>query len=276
MNDLHRELAPISEAAWEAIEKEAKRTLTSCLAARRVIELSGPHGWPKGAISLGRIKELRSPGGGVQGRLRQVQPLVELRMPFELDRAELEAIGAGASDPDLDPLIDSASAIAAAEDRAVFYGYAEAGIAGLCPVAPGGPLTLTDEYERYPHVVAQALSRLRTEAIGGPYAIVLGPRCYTGLTETTVGGYPVIQHVQRLLDGPLVWGPAVDGAIVLSVRGGDFELIVGQDFSIGYLGHTEDKVRLYIQETVTFRTLTPEAAVPLVYAKTAGARKGRG
>jgi uncharacterized linocin/CFP29 family protein len=78
-----------------------------------------------------------------------------------------------------------------------------------------------------------------------------------------------MEHVRRLLDGPIVWAPAVDGAVVLSVRGGDFELTVGQDFSIGYLEHTASAVRLYLQESFTFRVLAAEAAVPLAYAKKA-------
>jgi uncharacterized linocin/CFP29 family protein len=75
----------------------------------------------------------------------------------------------------------------------------------------------------------------------------------------------VVEHVRRLLDGPIVWAPAVDGAVVLSLRGGDFELTVGQDLSIGYLEHTATSVRLYLQESFTFRVLEPEAAVPLTY-----------
>ena len=79
----------------------------------------------------------------------------------------------------------------------------------------------------------------------------------------------ILAHVQRLVDGPIVWAPAVDGAIVMSLRGGDFELVVGQDFSIGYLAHTEETVDLYIQESFTFRVLADEAAVPLRYATVA-------
>jgi uncharacterized linocin/CFP29 family protein len=60
----------------------------------------------------------------------------------------------------------------------------------------------------------------------------------------------------------------MEGAVVLSLRGGDFQLSVGQDFSIGYLNHSADTVRLYIQESFTFRVNTPEAAVALRYGKT--------
>ena len=156
-----------------------------------------------------------------------------------------------------------------AEDRAVFRGFAAAGIRGIAEEADGAKLMLTDDYQAYPGVVAEAINKLHFAGVQGPYGIALGPRCYTGLTKTTHGGYPVMEHVRRLLDGPIVWAPAVDGAVVLSLRGGDFELTVGQDFSIGYLDHSASSVRLYLQESFTFRVLAAEAAVPLAYAKTA-------
>jgi hypothetical protein len=114
--------------------------------------------------------------------------------------------------------------------------------------------------------LSEALQKLRGAGIGGPYVIALGPRCYTGLGKTLLGGFPVLEHLRRLVDGAIVSAPAVDGAVVLSTRGGDFELTVGQDFSIGYLDHTADAVRLYLQESFTFRLLSPEAAVPLANA----------
>lgn len=266
MNGLLRELAPLSAAAWSLIEDEAKRTLKLKLAARKLVAFSGPLGWDTAAVSAGRIERLReAPADGVEARLRRVQPLVELRIPFEVKREEMEAAGRGARDPDLDAVRHAAGAAALAEDRAVFHGYAGAGIPGLREAADALPLS--DNFEAYPGVVADAIQRLHAAGVGGPYAIALGPRCYTGLTKTTKGGYPVIEHVRRLLDGPIVWAPAVDGAVVLSLRGGDFELTVGQDFSIGYLEHSAASVRLYLQESFTFRIFSPEAVVPLKYAK---------
>ena len=158
---------------------------------------------------------------------------------------------------------------AIAEDRAVFRGFAAGAIRGIAEEAAAAKLPLTDDYQAYPAVVAEAVNKLQIAGVQGPYGIALGPRCYTGLTKTTQGGYPVIEHVRRLLDGPIVWAPAVDGAVVLSLRGGDFELTVGQDFSIGYLEHTASAVRLYLQESFTFRVLAAEAAVPLAYVKKA-------
>ena len=266
MNDLQRELAPISDKAWAEIEDEAKRTLKLMLAARKLVDFSGPLGWEMSALSLGRTRNAEGNlGEGVQARIRRIQPFIELRVPFELSRDELETVGRGARDPDLDPVRDAARRAAIAEDRVVFSGLADAAIEGIGTAAAETAVPIPASYENYPAAVAEAVNKLRTSGIIGPYAIALGPRCYTGLTRTTVGGYPVMEHVRRLLDGSIVWAPAVSGAIVLSMRGGDFELTVGQDFSIGYRDHSATAVRLYLQESFTFRVLSPEAAVPLIY-----------
>jgi uncharacterized linocin/CFP29 family protein len=268
MNDLHRELAPISDAAWAQIDREATRTLKLNLAARRLVDFVGPLGWEAGAVTLGRVQALpAAPGEGVVAAARQVLPLVELRAAVELARAELDAVDRGGRDPDLQPLVQAATRLARAEDGAVFHGYRAGGIRGIAEASPHAPLTISQQYERYPGTVAEATRRLREAGVEGPYAIALGPRCYEGLMQATErGGYPIIEIVHRLLDGPAVWAPGVNGAIVLSMRGGDFELTVGRDLSIGYASHTESHVRLYLVESLAFRVLTPEAAVALVYA----------
>jgi len=266
MNDLLREHAPISAEAWKEIDAEATRTLKTLLAARRLVDFNGPLGWSAAAIGTGRTEKLSTPlQDGVASRLRLAQPLTEIRIPFELSREELDAIGRGARDADLDPVRNAARAAAIAEDRAIFKGYPAAKIEGIFPASASQALSIPANYEAYPDVVAEATHRLRSEGVSGPYGIALGPRCYTGLTRTTDRGYPVINHVRALLDGPIVWAPAADGAVVMSLRGGDFELTVGQDFSIGYLDHTGTSVLLYLQETFTFRVLSPHAAVPLTY-----------
>jgi uncharacterized linocin/CFP29 family protein len=266
MNDLLRELAPVSAQAWNEIEAEAKRTLKAMLAARKLVDFSGPLGWEASTVGLGRAERLKAaPEKGVEARLRKAQPLVELRIPFELSREELEAVGRGAKDHALDPVREAARIAALAEDRAVFHGYPAAGIGGIVEAA-ARKCSVTEDYVAYLGSVAEATHKLRTAGVGGPYAAALGPRCYTGLTQTTIGGFPVIEHVRRLLDGPIVSAPAVDGAVVLSLRGGDFELTVGQDYAVGYLDHTATAVRLYLQQSFTFRVLSPDAAVPLAYA----------
>jgi uncharacterized linocin/CFP29 family protein len=232
------------------------------------VDFSGPLGWTASAVSTGRTQKLTpSLQEGVASRVREVQPLVEIRIPFEVQREELDMIGRGATDADLDAVRHAARAAAIAEDRAIFQGYSAAGIQGIFAASADQQLTIPDAYEGDPEIVAEATPRWRRQGVGGPNGIALGPRCYTGLTRSTSRGYPIIDHVRELLDGPIVWAPAADGAVVVSLRGGDFELTVGQDFSIGYLDHTGTSVLLYLQESFTFRVLSAEAAVPLTYAK---------
>jgi uncharacterized linocin/CFP29 family protein len=274
MDDLRRSLAPITDDAWRAIDQEIRGTLELMLAARRVVDFCGPRGWGYSAVSTGRVTACSSgPDGRVHGARRMVRPMVEFRAPFELSREELDSVPRGASNPDLGPAREAACRIAIAEDRTIFHGYSDGEIEGIFEAATHSALSISEDYEAYPGVVARALGILRNAGIGGPYAIVLGPKCYTGLTQTTVGGFPVIAHIQRLVDGPVVWAPGLAGATVLSLRGGDFELTVGRDFSVGYATHDEQVVELYVEESLMFEVQSPEAAVPLLY-DTAGAARG--
>ena len=268
IDDLRRSIAPIPRAAWAKIDETAAQVLRLDLAARKLVEFRGPLGWGASSLSLGRIDRLSAePASGVTASVRKVQPLVELRATFELSREELDDVARGAEQPDLDPLIAAAAHLAYAEDRAVFHGYAAGGITGLCAATPHAPVRATGAYESYPPAVAEATRVLRMAGVDGPYALALGPACYTGLSQAMGrGGYPVLDVVRQLVGGPVVWAPALEDAVVLSMRGGDFELAIGQDVSIGYDDHTTTTVRLYLIESMTFRILAPEAAVVIAPA----------
>jgi uncharacterized linocin/CFP29 family protein len=263
MNNLHRELAPISAAAWAQIEQEATRTFTRHLAGRRVVDVHVAADLTLAAIGTGHLREVPPPGDGILARQREVAPLVELRVPFELDRPAVDDVERGSEDSDWQPVKDAARSIALAEDRTIFEGYPAAGIAGIRAAASNPALDLPGDVRDYPDTVAQALSQLRLAGVDGPYSVLLGADAYTAVSETSDHGYPVRQHLERLVDGPIVWAPAVPGGYLLSTRGGDFALHLGQDLSIGYLSHTPQTVQLYLQESLTFLTLTSEAAVTL-------------
>ncbi|HTV10968.1 MAG TPA: family 1 encapsulin nanocompartment shell protein [Acidimicrobiales bacterium] len=262
-----RELAPISDEAWAQIDQEARRSLKHHLAARRLVDFKGPLGWEHSAVDLGRVDQLvAGPTGGVEAARRAVLPLVEFRALLSLSRSELAAAERGATDLDLAGVIAASRSAAAAEDGAIFHGYAPGGISGIAPSSPHEPVGITDDYVLYPEHAAKAVAVLRGADIAGPYAIAMGARCFTGVTETTEhGGYPVFEHLRQILGGPVVWAPAVDGAVVLSQRGGDFDLTIGQDYSIGYLTSDATTVQLYIEESLAFHINTPEAAVHLSY-----------
>ncbi|MCC8944053.1 bacteriocin family protein [Bradyrhizobium sp. Arg62] len=263
MNNLHRGLAPISDAAWAQIEEEASRTLKRHLAARRVVDVDGPKGTDFSAVGTGHLKKIAAPGDGVEATQRDVRALVELRVPFELSRQAIDDVERGANDSDWDPLKEAARKIAFAEDRTVFDGYAAAGIEGIRQGTSNPVLTLPPSVKNYPAVVAQAVSQLRLAGVNGPYTLLLGTEPYTAIGGATDDGYPVLQHIQRLIDGKVIWAPAIEGGVLLTTRGGDFQLSIGQDLSIGYLSHSAKSVQLYFQETITFLMLTSEASVVL-------------
>src|SRR6201994_699787 len=159
MNNLHRSLAPISDAAWAEIEEETSRTLKRYLAARRVVDVQGPGGLALSAIGTGHLREVASPGDGILARQREVKPLVELRVPFELDRQQIDDVERGSNDSDWQPAKDAAQTIAYAEDRAIFDGYDAAGIVGVRQGTSNPVMTLPADVRQYPDAIAQALSQ---------------------------------------------------------------------------------------------------------------------
>jgi uncharacterized linocin/CFP29 family protein len=263
MNNLHRELAPISDAAWAQIEAETARTLKRHLAGRRVVDVHGPTGTSLSAVGTGHLRKISAPGEGIVARQREVKALVELRVPFELQREAVDDVERGANDSDWQPAKDAARKIAFAEDDAIFEGYADAGIVGIRQGTSNPPMTLPADVRGYPDAIAHGLSQLRLVGVNGPYAVLLDADVYTALAETSDHGYPVLDHVKRLVNDKIIWAPAIHGAFVVTTRGGDFDLHLGQDVSIGYLSHTETAVKLYLQETLTFLLFTAEAAVSL-------------
>jgi uncharacterized linocin/CFP29 family protein len=263
MNNLHRELAPISDTAWEQIEEETTRTLKRYLAGRRIVDVPTAQGIALPGVGTGHLKSISAPAEGILARQREVKPLVELRVPFELSRQTIDDVERGSDDSDWQPAKDAAKKLAFAEDRAIFNGYHDADIQGIRESTSNPIETLPADVRDYPDAVAHALSQLRLVGVNGPYSVALGADEYTALAETRDHGYPVLEHVKRIVDGNLIWAPAIGGAFVMTTRGGDFELKIGQDVSIGYLSHTDSAVRLYLQETFVFRVLTTEAAVAL-------------
>jgi uncharacterized linocin/CFP29 family protein len=264
MNHLLRGHAPISEAGWELLDDEARDRVAPALAARKLVDFSGPHGWQYSATNLGRVTPLAAaPCDGVSGAQRRVLPVVEVRADFEVSRAELRDADRGADDADLEALDAAAHQIALTENVAVFHGWGDA-IGGIAQATPHERVALGKAPDKYPNRVVAAVERLLSSGIGGPYGLALGRDQYRRVVETAEsGGYPLLEHLRKIVDGPILWAPGVQGAVVVSLRGGDFVFECGEDLSIGYDSHDENVVRLYLEESFTFHVATPEAAVAL-------------
>jgi uncharacterized linocin/CFP29 family protein len=262
MNHLHRDLAPISETGWQLIDDEAKTRLITYLAARKLVDFAGPHGWSHSATNLGRIESITGPSEGVAAAQRRVLPLVELRTEFKVSRVQLDDADRGAADIDLDELDEAVRQIAIGENVTVFHGYQAAGIRGITEGTSHAPIAPDADIAKYPNAVAQAVNVLRQSGIEGPYGLAICPDTYTRIVETAEhGGHLLLDHLEKILGGSLVWSPGLEGGLVISLRGGDFVLESGQDLSIGYLDHDADVVRLYLEESFNFRVLEPDAAV---------------
>jgi uncharacterized linocin/CFP29 family protein len=262
MDLLKRRLAPILPEAWKLIDAEAKRVLELSLAARKVVDFSGPHGWKKAAVNTGRLAILASGSDDVNLGVREVQRLVEVRIPMVLKIMELDTVARGAEDPDLDPVVAVAKRIARVEDDAVFNGLATAGIEGIIPSSPHPVLPFTGDVLMLPRAALDAKEILRKAGIGGPYVLVLGAALYEQVFAATEEGRPLAKRLEQVVvDRPILRSEAIVGAVFMSARGGDYELTVGQDLSIGYAYHSKHEVELYLTESFTFRVLEAAAAV---------------
>jgi uncharacterized linocin/CFP29 family protein len=263
VSHLLREHAPITEAGWRLIDEEARERLLPGLASRRLVDFSGPHGWEHSATNLGRVESADvSAVKGVQAKRRVVLPLLELRARFAVSREELRAGDRGAEDVDFGELDTAAQRLLEAENISVFHSWPKAGVEGITECTPHDTIKSGGNFEDYPSSIARAVELLLRNGIAGPYGLALGRDDYTRVVETAEhGGYPLLDHLRKIVQGPIVWAPGVKGAIVSSMRGGDFAFESGQDLSVGYEFHDADQVMLYLEESYSFRVLTPEAAV---------------
>jgi uncharacterized linocin/CFP29 family protein len=265
MDLLKRQHAPITSEAWDQIDHEAQRVLKLNLAGRKLVDFSGPHGWSLGGVNTGRLKHIeKGPIAGVSHAVRDVQPLVEVRSAFSMKILELDYAARGANDLDLDPVIAVAERVARAEDTAIFHGFEEGRVTGIVEASPHAPIDVKTSLE-WPRAVAAGKEVLRAAGMNGPYALALGIQAYDELAADSEDGYPLRRRIEEsLIDGSLVWAPAVrGGAVLLSIRGGDYELTVGQDLSIGYAVHDRANVELFLTESFTFRILEEKAAILL-------------
>jgi uncharacterized linocin/CFP29 family protein len=262
VNHLLRDLAPLDDATWRMIDDEATTRLTPALGARRLVDVVGPLGWQHSATNLGRSTPVvAAPESAVTARQRVVLPLAEVQAAARLDREEMLAATRGALDVDFGPLDAAAAAFAAAENAAVFAGWDAVGITGVIPASPHEPLLHRGAPAQYADVVALAVATLQRSGVAGPYGLAAGPTAWVEVLESSESGYPILPRLREILGGPVVWTPGIDDAVVISLRGGDFLLELGQDVSVGYRSHDAAGVDLYLEESFSFRVATPEAAV---------------
>lgn len=262
MSFLKRHLAPLSETAWEEIDEEARNILTARLAARKFVDVKGPLGFDYSSINLGTLEPWQQiEGGGLYAR-RLVQPLVEMRIPFSVSRVEMENLERGATDVDVEPVTRAAQAASHFEERALFHGDPATQIGGLVKASEHKPVKWGKEVSAMPDRVTSALIALTDAGVEGPYLLVLGEKPYRAVAGD-VSAYPMRQQLTKLVGSEPVYSPGLEHGMLVSTRGGDFELTLGLDMSIGFDRVEGDQVHLYLCETFTFRVIGGEALINL-------------
>jgi uncharacterized linocin/CFP29 family protein len=261
MDLLKRDLAPLTEQAWQQIEEQARAIFKLSLSARKVVDVEGPKGIAYSALPLGRlVLEEKQSSKTLNYGLHKVQPLAEVRAEFELDIWELDNAVRGAEDIDLSAMEASAREIAAFEENAVYYGLKPAAIEGLKDQSAHAALKKGDSASSLLAAVVSGLTELSRSGVEGPYSLVV-PEELWPTVAVVERGYPLPRYLQELLGGKVIVGPGAKDVFLLSTRGGDFRLVLGQDLSIGYGSHDSRKVKLFFTESFTFQVITPEAVI---------------
>jgi uncharacterized linocin/CFP29 family protein len=266
MDFLKRELAPIPMEAWAEIDDQATRSLKAILSGRKVLDVSGPMGTEFPGVPEGRLRYPDTqPTEGLTYGIRKIHHMVEVRVPFELEIQELDNVVRGAKDVDLSNLEAAAQKIALFEEKSIYHGLSEANIAGLKSCAGSACLSIGGAPEKLLEGIAEGVTTFSSRSIEGPYNFIVGPKLWSRMSAH-IQGYPVKMQAENILGGSVLLSPYLSGefadeAYMLSQRGGDFGLILGQDLAIGYESHTADKVKLFFTESFTFQVLEPAAAL---------------
>jgi uncharacterized linocin/CFP29 family protein len=261
MNILKKSMAPITDGAWSEINQRIKEVLTTYLTARNFVEIDGPNGFEQGGVSTGRlITPEEQSNEGINYGIREVLPLVEVRKPFELDIWELDNFDRGARDIDLSPLENAAREIAMFEEQAVYYGFKPANIKGLKECSSHEIVTLPSDPNKFLKEIGTQVNNLNTASIGAPYALVINANVWTNLLQLSEG-YPILKQLKEIVEGNVIINHDNMHSFLVSERGEDYELVLGNDISCGYDGHNNNSVKLYLTSSFTFRVHNPEAII---------------
>ncbi len=261
MDILRKSLAPISDQAWEEINEDAKNTLETALSARKFIDVDGPKGLDFAAVPVGHLKiPSKQEKNEVQYGIHQLMPLIEARVPFELNIWELDNVARGNENIDLDNLQEAAYKIAEFEENAIYNGFKQANIEGLLNASEHSIMNLPDNIGHITGIISKGIVEFMKKGVQGPFNLIVGPEIYERL-NSIMQGYPIRKQVEKIIEGEIILAHKINSALLVSARGGDFRLTVGQDLSIGYENHDNKKVELYFTESFTFQVLDPAALI---------------
>ena len=261
MDILKRDLAPLTQEAWNEIDDRATEVLKTHLTARKVLRVEGPKGWDYTVIPEGRLSILDKEKGKVKSGQYEVKPLVETRISFTLDRWEMDNLTRGARDIKLDAMEEAMHKIAVFEEEAVYNGYSKGGIKGLVESAEHDSMTFGESGEEILESLSMAVIRMKDAYQNGPFTLIVGEEGWKRVNKG-MQGYPLIKRIEKLIGGEVVFSSVLKGALLLPQDHEDLEMLIGGDFSIGYESHDAQTVTLFAAESFTFRVLDPSIVIP--------------
>jgi uncharacterized linocin/CFP29 family protein len=259
MDLLKRELAPLTENAWEEIDSRAAEVFKTQLSARKAVHVEGPKGLDYNAISEGKLGVIKGNKDEVRSSQYKVTPLVEARYTFELNRWEMDNLERGAKDVDLGPLEKAVEKMAEFEDNAIYNGFEGGNIKGLLEQAKKS-LSFGQDESSIMDAITEGIIMLQDAYADKPYTLIVGKEAYSRL-QKQIKGYPLIRRVEDLIGTEVIFSEEIEGALLIPFDHDDIELTLGQDFSIGYEEHDSKNVKLFISESFMFRVLDPEIIV---------------
>lgn len=260
MDILKRELAPLTDEAWNEIESRAKQVFESYLSARKVVHVNGPFGWDYTVLTEGRLTNIEGKDGEVYTGIYEAKPLLETRINFELNRWEMDNLIRGAKDIDLSPLEDAVKKSALFEENTLYNGHASSNIQGIQQVAANKAISFGSNGPDIMESIIQGMLTLKQAFAQKPYTLVTGIEAWRRINRE-VQGYPLSKQIEELLGSKIVCSEVVDGALLLPYNHDDLEMTIGRDFSIGYEASNQKIIQLFITESFTFRVLDPALIV---------------
>ena len=258
MDFLKRELAPITANGWKEIEERAAAVLSKELSARKFIRVTGPLGRDVTSVTTGRMDVKTK--DDIKYGVYKVQPLIESRICFPLSRWELDNIERGAKDVDYTSLDDGVRKAAKFEEEAIFKGLEDGQVDGIYKSSSYEALDFGKTADETLKAIFDGVLKLDAAFAKKPYVLVVSNEKWYYL-NTVVKEYSLPEKLEKILGQKIVVSKSIDGAILLPFDDENIELIIGEDFALGYQNHNESVVELFVTESFTFRVLDPALIV---------------
>lgn len=258
MDFLKRELAPITANGWKEIEERATAVLSNELSARKFIRVTGPLGREVTSITTGRMDVKTK--DDIKYGVYKIQPLVESRICFPLSRWELDNIERGAKDVDYTSLDEGVRRAARFEEEAIFKGLEDGHIEGIYKSSSYETLDFGKTADETLKAIFEGILKLDAAFAKKPYVLVVSNEKWYYL-NTIVKEYSLPEKLEKILGQKIIVSKSIDGAILLPFDDENIELIISEDYALGYQNHSESVVELFITESFTFRVLDPALIV---------------